>query len=305
MPDSLVRPLFDGAIDVVGDVHGEIDALQTLLDLLGYRPDGVHPEGRRLVFVGDLVDRGPDSPNVVDLVARFVAEGTAQCVLGNHEFNLLMKDKKPDNRWYFGDQASLDKSDEITPAVLADEEGRKRMKDFFQTLPLVLVRDDVRVVHACWNKPMVREALDADSAKGLYSRFRDEIDRRQEGKIELDEIERGLEHQNLNPVKVLVSGPEHRVKKPFEAGGKMRHEKRTEWWKKYDANEYCFFGHYSNDRGKYDLKSRAICVDFSVGKRWEERKRKGFNGTFSNLLAAARLPERQIIYDNGDRESFG
>jgi hypothetical protein len=61
---TLVRPLFDGPIDVVGDVHGEIDALHDLLRHPGYIRHGDHPEGRRLVFLGDLTDRGPDRPSV-------------------------------------------------------------------------------------------------------------------------------------------------------------------------------------------------------------------------------------------------
>jgi hypothetical protein len=58
---SLVQPLFDGPVDIIGDVHGEIDALRSLMRHLGYKDDGFHPENRRLVFVGDLTDRGPTS----------------------------------------------------------------------------------------------------------------------------------------------------------------------------------------------------------------------------------------------------
>ena len=72
---KLIRPLFEGPLDVVGDVHGEIDALTALLGQLGYDPQGVHPDGRRLVFVGDLCDRGPDSPAVIGLVRRLVETG--------------------------------------------------------------------------------------------------------------------------------------------------------------------------------------------------------------------------------------
>ena len=64
-------------MDVVGDVHGELEALQNLVGHLGYAEDGTHPEGRFLVFVGDLVDRGPDSPGVVAWVQRMVQEGNA------------------------------------------------------------------------------------------------------------------------------------------------------------------------------------------------------------------------------------
>jgi protein phosphatase len=81
-----------GPFDVIGDVHGCRAELETLLGELGYlvRRDGArHPEGRRAVFVGDLVDRGPDTPGVLRLVMGMVADGTAFCVSGNHEAKLL------------------------------------------------------------------------------------------------------------------------------------------------------------------------------------------------------------------------
>lgn len=51
----------EGPVDIVGDIHGEIDALRSLMDRLGYGRHGDHPEHRKLVFVGDLCDRGPDT----------------------------------------------------------------------------------------------------------------------------------------------------------------------------------------------------------------------------------------------------
>lgn len=73
MNKSLVRELFSGPLDIVGDIHGEIDALRSLMSVLGYGPNGVHPSGRRLVFIGDLSDRGPDSPAVLERDQRALA----------------------------------------------------------------------------------------------------------------------------------------------------------------------------------------------------------------------------------------
>ncbi|MFG2955083.1 polynucleotide kinase-phosphatase [Streptomyces sp. NPDC048291] len=73
-----------GPFDIVGDIHGCASELESLLTELGYR-DGVHPEGRTAVFVGDLVDRGPDSPGVLRRVMSMVGSGNALCVPGNHE----------------------------------------------------------------------------------------------------------------------------------------------------------------------------------------------------------------------------
>jgi protein phosphatase len=73
-----------GPFDIIGDIHGCSAELESLLGKLGYT-DGVHPEGRTAVFVGDLVDRGPDSPGVLRRVMAMVKSGNALCVPGNHE----------------------------------------------------------------------------------------------------------------------------------------------------------------------------------------------------------------------------
>jgi len=87
-----------GPFDIVGDVHGCASELRTLLTDLGWTLDlddrgravgASHPEGRTAVFVGDLVDRGPDTPGVLRLVMGMVAAGTALCVSGNHEAKLV------------------------------------------------------------------------------------------------------------------------------------------------------------------------------------------------------------------------
>jgi len=63
---------------------------------------GNHAQGRRLVFVGDLVDRGPDSVSIVEFVRKIVSAGKAQMVLGNHEMNLLRGERKHGNHWFWG-----------------------------------------------------------------------------------------------------------------------------------------------------------------------------------------------------------
>jgi len=87
-----------GPFDVIGDVHGCRAELQTLLTDLGYQlsldehgraAGGHHPQGRRAVFLGDLVDRGPDTPGVLRLAMTMVRDGDALCVPGNHESKLL------------------------------------------------------------------------------------------------------------------------------------------------------------------------------------------------------------------------
>ena len=87
-----------GPFDIIGDVHGCCDELETLLGRLGYvvantdsGPIHVHPAGRKAIFLGDLVDRGPRTVDTLKLVQQMVAAGTAFCVPGNHDVKLLKK----------------------------------------------------------------------------------------------------------------------------------------------------------------------------------------------------------------------
>lgn len=88
------RKFDNGPFDIIGDVHGCYDELLLLLEKLGYQIDrethtATPPAGRKAFFVGDLVDRGPNSVGVLKLVMAMVAAGTALCVPGNHDVKLL------------------------------------------------------------------------------------------------------------------------------------------------------------------------------------------------------------------------
>ncbi len=84
-----------GPFDIIGDIHGCYDELIELLNKLGYDTTQwsrvAPPPGRKVIFLGDLVDRGPNSPAVLRLVMSMVAHGIALCVPGNHDVKLLRK----------------------------------------------------------------------------------------------------------------------------------------------------------------------------------------------------------------------
>jgi len=140
-----------GPFDVVGDVHGCRGELESLLTELGYtltrdelgRPvDAVPPGDRKAVFVGDLVDRGPDSPGVLRLVMGMVAAGHALCVPGNHESKLV--------RALQGRQVQVSHGLETTLAQLASEppELRAEVQQFCYDLVSHLVLDGGKLVIA-------------------------------------------------------------------------------------------------------------------------------------------------------------
>ena len=83
-----------GPFDIIGDIHGCFDELTALLTELGYAVEGhtvTPPMGRKAVFLGDLGDRGPKTPDVLRLVMGMASAGTALCVPGNHDIKLLRK----------------------------------------------------------------------------------------------------------------------------------------------------------------------------------------------------------------------
>lgn len=140
-----------GPFDVVGDIHGCRSELETLLTRLGYalrRDDAgravgaVPPAGRTAVFVGDLVDRGPDTPGVLRLVMGMVAAGEALCVPGNHENKLLRALRGRDVKVSHGLAESLEQLAAEDDAFRADAER------FMDGLVSHLVLDEGRLVVA-------------------------------------------------------------------------------------------------------------------------------------------------------------
>lgn len=275
MPMSrLVAPLFEGHLDVVGDVHGEWDVLQSLVRNLGYDREGRHPEGRHLVFVGDLGDRGHDSPAVVGWVKGLVDAGRAQCVLGNHELNLLRGASKDGNRWYL-EPDHPEHQGPYRHSKVATEAQRQEFLGFFASLPLALERDDLRVVHAAWNREAVDKvrglgepSLDAFvryehelseylKSSGLETAARAE-EEQYRGRFEREAVPMPLLpnlakfeelKQMFNPVRVLTSGQERVAKEPFFASEKWRMCERVPWWEEYDEPAAVIVGHYWRNAG--------------------------------------------------------
>ena len=169
----LIQSIPETKLDIIGDIHGEISALESLLGHLGYDETGSHPEGRKMVFVGDLVDRGENSWAVYKKVRSFIETDKAYCILGNHELNLLITDKdfddgrpkvKPGNEWFHGLVELVNKDDptSIQPQfLLRTKEERAELQNFLRPLPLVIEAPGLRIVHSCWNDKAI-QALKTD-----------------------------------------------------------------------------------------------------------------------------------------------
>ncbi|OFB38064.1 metallophosphatase [Mycolicibacterium sp. (ex Dasyatis americana)] len=154
--------------DIIGDVHGCATQLKALLTELGYRrtsrtSEYRHAE-RQVIFVGDLIDRGDDQLEVLQIAKDMVDAGSAKIVMGNHEFNALAYDTEwpagsgkylrahddPDNPW---SAKNTKQHKEFLDQVAGA--GRRRYLDWFITIPLWLDLGDLRVVHACWHQDSI------------------------------------------------------------------------------------------------------------------------------------------------------
>lgn len=131
-----------GPFDIIGDIHGCSSELETLLGKLGY-VDGAHPEGRTAVFVGDLVDRGPDSPGVLRRVMSMVSDGNALCVPGNHENKLgrYLKGRKVQQT-----HGLAETIEQLEREDARDPEFRERVRRFIDGLVSHYVLDDGKLV---------------------------------------------------------------------------------------------------------------------------------------------------------------
>lgn len=275
-------------LDIIGDVHGHASKLEERLTGLGYREsDGVyrHPD-RTAVFVGDLVDRGPEQLRTLEIVKAMVDAGSAHIVMGNHEFNAIAYA----NHLREHNEKHIHQHEAFLGQL--SEAEQKYYIDWFWTLPLWLDLDDVRVVHACWHQPSM-EVLGSNRLTGMAQL--------------VDATTKG--HPVYEAIEILLKGPEIDVDEPYyDKDNNPRHRARVKWWNSdaktlreiavldgnftnaagapypelpetpvadedrayvYNDEIPVFYGHYWRNGvpvHRDDWTTYTACVDFSAGK---------------------------------------
>ncbi len=168
------------AYDVIGDVHGCSDALEQLLAKLSYvkragsyeYSDQKHP--RTVIFLGDILDRGPKIREAMTIVRNMVERGSARIVMGNHEFNALAYTTPVPGT----DKHVLPHTERQTRLIRETlEQYANHPAEWRETLewlrqfPFFFDEQDFRVVHACWDDELIAEFRRIHSTSGLSTAF--------------------------------------------------------------------------------------------------------------------------------------
>lgn len=279
-------------IDFIGDIHGHADQLEALLLKLGYaKQNGVyaHPE-RKVLFVGDYIDRGPKIRETLEIVRSMVEQGNAIALMGNHEYNALCFHLQETEGGHL--RKHLIKNIIQHYETLKQFQNRQKeyedYLDWFMTFPLYYETDTYRAVHACWdnnNIQLLRKTLVNDrlTEEVIYQSVKI-------GTPLNDAIDQTLKGKEIKMPPGLCF---------TDKDGTQRTEIRIKWWENpaemtyqsisvepieqlpeqpinladlrtanyyHDKDKKVFFGHYwlKGEPGLY--RDNICCLDYSVAK---------------------------------------
>jgi hypothetical protein len=279
-------------IDFIGDIHGHADKLEELLLKLGYtKSNGLysHPE-RKVLFVGDYIDRGPKIRQTLELVKAMVDNDKAIALMGNHEYNALCFHYHDLNGGHLRKHLikNIHQHYKTLEQFHNKESEYEEYLEWFKTLPLYYETDTFRAVHACW---------DEDNIQFLKQTL---INNRLNNELIYQSVIKG---SKLNEaIEQTLKGKE--VKLPdglsfIDKNDTLRNDIRIKWWEnpsqmtfksisveplenlpelaidmsQLKSNEYyhddaksVFFGHYWLKGEPSLYKENICCLDYSVAK---------------------------------------
>jgi len=293
--------------DIIGDIHGYVVPLTELLGKLGYyHKNGYyqHPEGRKVIFVGDFIDRGANIRETLQLVKAMIDNKTGAAVMGNHEYNAIcFHEKDKINGSYLRKHKfkNITQHYETIRQFAHHEKEWRTWIEWFLQLPLFIEKQDFRVVHACWDDNFIAHI------KKIAPNYI----------LPLDVIHNAQERgtKNYEAIEGILKGKETTLPDGLffdDKDGHRRTEVRTKWWLNANGLEYneyfmsetpelvgkkikdgeiadnnfysekdvpVFFGHYWLKGESVLQKHNAVCVDYSVAKggklvayRWNGEK---------------------------------
>lgn len=318
--------------DIIGDIHGHLELLEALLTKMGYRQDADawrHPAGRRVVFCGDLIDRGPLQTGTLETVRRMMETGTALCVMGNHEYNAI--------QFFLGRRVLKAKDPHVSflaEMARKNPEYRNWIRWCLE-LPLWLDLGGIRIVHACWDPKSMAFLKSVGLRDGNRLTLDLCLEATAPGKRQ-PELTRG--QKITDAIEVILKGPE--LKLPKQNGkqvtfkdkeGVKRDGVRSRWWLPdtmrlreaaftpdpnrvpdvlleesplvHEPDRPTFVGHYwlPEEDGIAPLTPKLACLDYSAGRggplvayRWNEGEKTLTADRFVSVNPAdAPVPETE------------
>ena len=219
--------------DIIGDIHGYASKLKTLLLKLGYRQKGnnfTHPT-RKVCFLGDFIDRGPEILEVLTIVREMINSGNAYSVMGNHEYNYLAYHLFSTENQDYCRPHHRQHNWQISQTLIAlkslSKTKKKEWEKWFYSLPLYLEFKHFRLAHAFWHQPSIKtlqklpcinqERYLTPESILLSNHFIDK-----NNSIEKQAIE------------MILKGPEYPLEKEFyfyDPEQNLRKDARIFWWK--------------------------------------------------------------------------
>ncbi len=279
-------------IDLIGDIHGHADELEELLLKLGYKKNNdtySHPN-RKVLFVGDYIDRGPKIRETLQIVRSMVESENAIALMGNHEYNaLLFHFQDPEGGHLRKHSIKNIKQHYRTLEEFQNEqEEYEEYLEWFKTLPLYFETDTFKAVHACWDN----NTIDYLKKTLVNDRLTDDLIYRSAKKgSELNEaIEQTLKGKEMKmpeglsfPDKDNTTRTEIRIKW-WEDPSKMTYRsisveplevlpehpiplsgiRSADYYR--DDDKKVFFGHYWLKGEPSFYKDNICCLDYSVAK---------------------------------------
>ncbi|OEY65093.1 metallophosphoesterase [Marinobacter sp. X15-166B] len=277
--------------DLIGDIHGYATELKALLTKMDYREiDGVwqHPE-RRVIFVGDFIDRGPQQIEIVLIAKTMVERGHALAVMGNHEYNAVvwaMPDPQNPGDYLRPHTArNLDQHQAFLAQVGEGSELHGKLLAWFRTLPIYLELPELRVVHACWHPQYIKAAatITDDQNRLLPEAWEASSRKGSEAYEVIETLLKGLEiplpaghyfHDGEGNKRTIVRTRWWQIDKltyrdlamvPSSQIDKIPHQPVADHITPgYDHKKPLFVGHYWMSGEPAPLTDRVACLDYSV-----------------------------------------
>jgi hypothetical protein len=281
--------------DIIGDIHGHYNDLLELLKKMGYSQSEqghYYNPDRQAIFVGDYIDRGKNSRQVVQLVRAMQENGSAIALMGNHEYNAICYHTKGSSGEYLRPHTNQNiKQHRDTLHSFGDDAFLNESLDWFKQLPLFYENEYFRVVHACWEDEKIAILKDQFNGEFLLP--------------ELLELSTDKTSALYEAIELLLKGQEMPLIDTsfLDKDGHERREIRVKWWedpkgktyKEYAVNKFdaateerlntkipaefetrsfypkdekpVFFGHYWLETAIPQLQSSTVCcLDYSVAE---------------------------------------